>query len=84
MIHFFLDPTLCHGVRAVAQCLEGLQCSDGLPEAEDEGIRSTSDTGNYTPSDMPSQPRRNESSATLLRVPQISPSDLQLHGEGSL
>jgi hypothetical protein len=82
LIHFFLDLKLGHGVCAVAQCLEGLQCSDGLPEPEDEGIRSTSDTGNYTSSDMPSHPRRKESSATLLRVQQISPSDLKLHGEG--
>jgi len=79
-----LDTTLCHGVRAVAQCLEGLQCSDALPEPEDEGTRSTSDNGNYTPNDMPSHTRRNESSAALLSVPQISPSGLQLREEGSL
>jgi hypothetical protein len=72
------------GVFAAAQCLEGLQCSDGLTEPEDEGTRSTSDTGNYTPSDMPSHPKRNESSATLLHAPQISTLDLQLHEEGSL
>jgi len=79
-----LDPTLCQGLRAVAQRVEGLQCSDGLPEPEDEGTRSTSDTGKYTPSDTPSHPQRNESSATLLHVPQISPLDLQLHAAGSL
>jgi len=68
------------GYVQVLRGLEGLQCSDGVPESEDEGTRSTSDTGNYTPSDMLSHPRRNESSATLRRVPQISPLDLQLHG----